>query len=119
MRPQSRCQHDASSNVPSLKSNVSLKEQTTLRIILYEGSGSAPLAGCDRIAALAALLDKGFAVTCTGGNGRIAPAEHNALLVLGNFAETKPPAVAEANGTVPVRFHDLSQSDPARLLEAV
>jgi Pyruvate/2-oxoacid:ferredoxin oxidoreductase delta subunit len=98
---------------------VSLKEQTTLRIILYEGAGTAPSAATDRFAALTALLEKGFAITCTGANGEVTPAEHNALLVLGNFAEKKPPAAAAADGTLPVRFHDLSQSDPARLLEAV
>src|ERR1041385_4970329 len=46
---------------------MSLKDQTTLRIVLYEGAGSERLEAQDRFATVTALLEKGFAVTRAGG----------------------------------------------------
>ena len=70
---------------------MSLKDQTTLRIVLYEGAGSQPLATHDRCAALSALLEKGFAVTCANGEGQVAPADRSSLLVLGRFLKPNRP----------------------------
>ena len=61
---------------------MSLKDQSTLRIVLYEGDGAQPLEAADRFAAMSALLEKGFAVTRVAGGGRVAPADRTALLVL-------------------------------------
>ncbi|MBI4326441.1 MAG: ferredoxin family protein [Chloroflexi bacterium] len=98
---------------------MSLKDQTTLRIVLYEGTGSQPLATEDRCAALRALLDKGFAVTCANGEGPVAPADRSSLLVLGRFPEAKPPQLEDAAGQVPIRFQDITGFDPPRLVETV
>ena len=49
---------------------MSLKDQTALRIVLYEGSGAQPLEANDRFAAMTGLLEKGFAVTRVTGEGR-------------------------------------------------
>ncbi len=98
---------------------MSLKDQTTLRIVLYEGAGSQPLAAQDRCAALSALLDKGFAVTCANGEGQVAPADRSSLLVLGRFPEAKPPQMEDAAGQVTIRFQDITGFDPPRLVETV
>ena len=79
---------------------MSLKDQTTHRIVLYEGGGAQPLEANDRFAAMTALLEKGFAVTRVTGEGRVAPADRTSLLVLGRFdggtsLPAGPPAVAE------------------------
>jgi len=42
---------------------MSLSTAATLRVDLYEGTESPPLASTDRFSALTALLEKGFAVT--------------------------------------------------------
>ena len=57
---------------------MSLKDQTTLRIVLYEGDGSQPLAAPDRFAAMTALLEKGFAVTRAAAAGTVAFVEDDA-----------------------------------------
>jgi len=98
---------------------MSLQEQTTLRIVLYEGTGSQPLEAADRLAVMTAFLEKGFAVTRSGGDGQVAPADRSALLVLGKFNGGPPPQAEGAEGQIPIRFHDISQIDVARLAETV
>jgi len=95
---------------------MSLKDQSTLRVVLYEGDGAQPLETGDRFAALTALLEKGFAVTRTIAGGRVAPADRSALLVLGRFDGGSPPQ-AEPTNDVPVRFHDITGLDAARIAE--
>jgi len=48
---------------------MSLRDQTTLRIVLYEGAGAEPLPSSDRMAAITALLERGFSITRTTGRG--------------------------------------------------
>jgi Pyruvate/2-oxoacid:ferredoxin oxidoreductase delta subunit len=98
---------------------MSLKDQTTLRIVLYEGEGAAPLDAGGRFEALSALLEKGYSVTRTVSGGRVAPADRSELLVLGRFEGGRPPqAEASANGPA-VRFHDISDLDAPRIAETV
>jgi len=97
---------------------MALKDQTTLRIVLYEGHGAQPLENSDRFAALTTLLEKGFAVTRVGGEGRVAPADHASLLVLGRF-EGGPPQAEETNGQVNVHFQDIAGFDASRVAETV
>ena len=98
---------------------MSLREETTLRIVLYEGQGSQPLNPEERFATLTALLDKGFAVTRPGANGRVAPADGAALLVLGKFHRGETPRADHANGTVLIRFQDISGYDAPAIAESV
>src|SRR5438445_7912644 len=97
---------------------MSLKEDT-LRIVLYEGEGSQPLETAERFATMAALLEKGFAVTRAGTRAGVAPPDHSPLLVLGRFAGGTPPQALDANGNVPIHFRDITGLDPARLAETV
>src|SRR5438270_13998124 len=98
---------------------MSLKDQTTLRIVLYEGTSSEALEPGDRFATMTALLEKGFAVTRAGGDGQVAPADRSSLLVLGKFNGGKPPQAEDATGNISVRLQDISGFDPARVAETV
>ena len=61
---------------------MSLKDQTTLRVVLYEGDGAQVLESYERFTTITALLGKGYAVTRTGGVGPVAPKDHTSILVL-------------------------------------
>lgn len=95
---------------------MSLVAQSTLRVVLYEGTDSPPLAATDRFSALTALLEKGFAVTRAVAGGRVAPHERGSLLVLGQFAGRTPEAEGVTAGTT-VRFQDITGLDAARIAE--
>lgn len=98
---------------------MALQDQTTLRLVLYEGTGAEPLPAGERLAVLTALLEKGYAVTCVGGQGRVAPADRASLLVLGRFHEGRPPAGTDPGGAATVRFQDVTGLDAGRVAEAV
>jgi Pyruvate/2-oxoacid:ferredoxin oxidoreductase delta subunit len=98
---------------------MSLKDQTTLRIVLYEGNGAQPLQATDRFAAMSALLEKGFAVTRVAGEGRVSPADRTSLFVLGRFDGGRPPQVEDASGQVNLRFQDVTGFDSNRIAEIV
>jgi Pyruvate/2-oxoacid:ferredoxin oxidoreductase delta subunit len=97
---------------------MSLKDQFTLRVVLYEGDGAQPLNDADRFAAMSALLEKGYSITRVARGGRVAPADGSSLLVLGRFDGGQPPR-GEVTGGVNVRFHDLTGLDAPRLAEIV
>jgi Pyruvate/2-oxoacid:ferredoxin oxidoreductase delta subunit len=97
---------------------MSLKEQNTLRVVLYEGDGAQPLDASDRFAALTALLDRGYAVTRATTRGSVAPADRTALLVLGKFGG-QPPSAEDAQGHVSVRLQDIAGIDIAKIPDVV
>ena len=98
---------------------MSLKDQTTLRVVLYEGNGAQPLEASDRFAAMTSLLEKGFAVTRVAAGGRVAPADEALLLVLGRFNQGGAPQAEDTDGQVNLRFQDLSGFDSNRIAETV
>ena len=89
---------------------MAIADETTLRIVLYEGAGAATLDAAERGSTLTALLGKGYAVTCAG-SGAVAPADDNALLVLGRFENGQAPEAEDANGAVSIRFRDIDGLD--------
>jgi Pyruvate/2-oxoacid:ferredoxin oxidoreductase delta subunit len=97
---------------------MSLKDQSTLRVVLYEGEGAQALDANERFTALTALLERGYAVTRTTTQGSVAPADRTSLLVLGKFNGPAPQA-QDANGQVTVRFQNLDGTDAARVAELV
>ncbi len=97
---------------------MSLKDQSTLRVVLYEGDGAQPLTPDERFTALTALLEGGYAVTRTTTQGSVAPADRTSLLVLGKFNGPAPQA-QDANGQVTVRFQNLADTDAARVADLV
>jgi Pyruvate/2-oxoacid:ferredoxin oxidoreductase delta subunit len=98
---------------------MSLRDQSTLRIVLYEGDGTHPLAPSERFSALSTLLEKGFAVTRAGGEGRVAPADRSSLLVLGRFTDGRAPSGEDAAGQVKVRFQDITGLDAEGISRSV
>ena len=89
---------------------MAIADETTLRIVLYEGEGAATLEASDRCATITALLEKGYAVTCAG-DGAVAPADDSTLWVLGRFENGRIPEAEDATGTVPIRFRDINGLD--------
>ena len=90
---------------------MAIADETTMRIVLYEGEGAASLEAPDRTATVAALLEQGYAVTCAG-EGAVAPADDSSLLVLGRFADGKAPEAEDAAGNVSLAFRDITGLDP-------
>ncbi len=83
----------------------------SLRVVLYEGSGAQAVDAESRLATMNALLERGFAVTRAGAERPLAPADDTPLLVLGRWADGRPPSVeAEAK----VRW---GSPDPATVAE--
>ncbi len=86
-----------------------------LRIVLYEGDGAQPLGVEDRLAALTALLTRGFGVTCASGERAVAPADASPTVVLGYFAGHAP----EVEGVKTCDISGLNAVQIADLVETV
>jgi Pyruvate/2-oxoacid:ferredoxin oxidoreductase delta subunit len=70
----------------------------TLRVVMYEGSGSRPLDAAVRSGALIKLLEQGYGVTRVASEGAPASAPGSGpVAVLGRF-ESAPPAAGDDNG---------------------
>jgi Pyruvate/2-oxoacid:ferredoxin oxidoreductase delta subunit len=98
---------------------MSLANQSTLQVVLYEGVGSNPLAGEARFAAIHALLEKGFAVTRSSGQGHPSSKRPGPLLVLGQFAGGTAPALEDNAGQVRIETRDITGWTKEHLLETV
>jgi len=66
-------------------------EGKNLRVVLYEGPGSAPLPAEDRFRAISALLQNGFEVSRPAAGGTVARADGAPMLVFGRFDGQTPP----------------------------
>ena len=89
---------------------MSLKDQSTVRVVLYEGAGAEALESGQRYAAMTALLERGYAVTRTTTRGVVAPSDRTSLLVLGKFGNAAS-AAEDAEGRVTVQFRSLDAFD--------
>jgi Pyruvate/2-oxoacid:ferredoxin oxidoreductase delta subunit len=98
---------------------MSLRDQTTLRVVLYEGNGAQPFSAEERFTALSALLERGFAVTRAAASGTSARADGSSLLVLGRFDGGQTPQAEDAAGEVSVQFHDITGFDAPRIADLV
>lgn len=98
---------------------MSLIDQQTLRIVMYEGAGAQPLEDEQRFNALTALLENGFAVTRAVENGTVSPADKSSLLVLARFENGQPPQGVDAEDQVELRFQDIDGLDTDRIVEKV
>ncbi len=98
---------------------MSLANQNTLRVVLYEGVGSQPLTGEARFAAISALLEKGFAVTRANGQSKSKSAHRGPLLVLGQFAGGHAPSLEDSAGEVQLETRDITGLSREQLVETV
>jgi Pyruvate/2-oxoacid:ferredoxin oxidoreductase delta subunit len=94
-----------------------LRDQPTLRVILYEGPGARSLETQARFEALTALLERGYAVTRTAGAGTVAPADASPALLLADFDENDPIEFAQAEN--PVSTRAIRGLSPAQIADAV
>lgn len=85
---------------------MSRTEGKNLRVVLYEGPGSAPLGDGDRFQVLSALLDNGFEVTRPVAGQEVAPADDAPVLVLG-LLNDRPPMADDQQ----VHFRSLADVD--------
>ena len=100
-------------------------EGKNLRVVLYEGPGSAPLPDEDRYRAISALLQNGFEVSRPAAGGSVAPADGAPMLVLGRFesapsipgAEVRNVTGLDAGGVLGAA-RDAREKSGARKLEA-
>ncbi|HUQ95110.1 MAG TPA: hypothetical protein VM120_25760 [Bryobacteraceae bacterium] len=81
---------------------MSRLEAPIVRVVLYEGPGSAPLETEFRAAAVRALLDRGFPVSSIRSSQPALVAPHSILLVMGAFDQQ--PAIDHSR----IRFHRLN-----------
>jgi hypothetical protein len=94
-----------------------LKEEPTLRVVLYEGDGAAPLDNA--FATMSALLERGHAVTRTTARGKIAPHAKGPLVVLGRFSGGAAPVAEDGSSAVSVHIHDIANRDIAGITALV
>ena len=91
-----------------------------LRVVLYEGNGAIALPPEARAKVMAALLDKGYAVTRATAHGASAmPHDDRSLLVLGLFPDQKAPALEDAGGSVKIEARDITGLDSDAVLDLV
>jgi NAD-dependent dihydropyrimidine dehydrogenase PreA subunit len=96
---------------------MNLREETTLRVVLYEGNGGQSWPAEDRWAAATRLLERGYAITLSAGQGTAAPLDRSSLLVLGRFEGGAIPEPEEATGRVPIEIRDVTGLDANGILE--
>ena len=79
-----------------------------LRVVLYEGDGAITLSADARAQVMAALLDKGYAVTrATPKANNAFPHDDRSMLVLGLFPDQKAPSLEDASGKVSIESRDV------------
>ncbi len=89
---------------------MSRTEGKNLRVVLYEGPGSTPLADDARFDTLSALLDSGFEVTRPVSEQQVAPADDAPVLVLGLLDRLETPPIVPPDQEV--HFRNLAEGDP-------
>lgn len=92
---------------------------TSLRVVVYEGSGAQPFEAAERALLVRALLEKGCAVSCTAHGGSLAETTSGAVLVLGRFTEIKPQEATDSSGQVAIFFRQLNGLDSSAISEHV
>ena len=97
-------------------------EGKRVRVVLFEGEGTAPLDAELRYETMLALLEAGHPVTRPTGQGSVAPSDGSDHLVLGSFADgavpdAKTKAQGEASGAV--EFVDITAMSAAEVAARV
>ena len=93
---------------------MSRLDAAQVRTVLYEGPGSLPLEPNARSRIVAALLDKGFAVTSLRDRRLVTALPRDFLLVLGRFTAEPP----QFDGGVALRFQQIDGMDLSAVVQA-
>ena len=93
----------------------------SLRVVLYEGTGAAPIPDDSRFELMRTLLEKGYAVTTMREGGAVSASDAGTLLVLGLFADGAPPELGGegAGERMKVAFHDIGGLELATVVAHV
>ena len=94
---------------------------TGLRVVVYEGEGSRPLADDHRYDLMKSLLEKGYAVTSARTNGHVSGAGEGreAMVVLGKFDDSSLATADGDAGPLKVHVRDVEGMDTAATVGAV
>jgi Pyruvate/2-oxoacid:ferredoxin oxidoreductase delta subunit len=87
----------------------------TLRLVVYEGNGAAPLTGDERYRAVSTLLERGYSVTRAGGERPVAPDDGAAVAVLGRF----DPDQSSLPASPRVHFHSIDDADLGQRIDSL
>jgi len=98
-----------------MREQASKTEGLNLRVVLYEGEGTARLPESTRLDTLAALLEAGFEVTRPAPGGDVAAHDGGALLVLGDFDGDSPHV---ADGPPEVQYRNIAGLSPDEIAGA-
>ncbi|HYE31570.1 MAG TPA: ferredoxin family protein [Methylomirabilota bacterium] len=98
---------------------MSIRDEKTLRIVLYEGAGAEPVPAESRFAAVQALLVNGYSVTRTTGERPVNAHARNDVLALGNFGGRAPASGPATDGEAQVQVEDLADWAPETVLGKV
>jgi Pyruvate/2-oxoacid:ferredoxin oxidoreductase delta subunit len=92
-----------------------------MRIVLYEGNGAIDLTPGTRARVMAALLDKGYAVTRSTPHQHQSsfPHDDRSLLVLGSFPDQKAPDLEDASGKISIEARDITGLEPEAIVSLV
>ncbi len=92
----------------------------TMRIVLYEGTGAAPLEKGQRFEITRTLLEKGYGVTrCLPAGSVSDAAESGTLVVLGRFNGNSSSFETPTDGPVRVLFREIAELAAPQVLELV
>jgi Pyruvate/2-oxoacid:ferredoxin oxidoreductase delta subunit len=96
---------------------MSLTEQITLRVVLYEGEGSESLPSGECFAAMQTLLERGFAVARIAGREALEAVRRSSVLVLGRFVGESFPRELQDVGGTQFHFRDITGQNPSQIAE--
>lgn len=98
---------------------MSLVDDKTIRIVLYEGEGAEAMEPGMRLELLTAFLERGYAVTRSSAGGAVAPSDRSPLFVVGRFSDGASPVADESTDQVPVRIESLNGGGVSEVLGQV
>lgn len=98
---------------------MSLTEESTLRVLLYEGAGASEMPSSDRLETMTALLERGYTVSRTTGTGNVAAHDRGSLYVMGQFENGKTPTDHVDQDEASLRFQDIGELGTDEIVEKV
>src|SRR5690348_10764881 len=92
----------------------------SLRVVLYEGAGAAPLENGRRFEITRTLLEKGYGVTRCREGGKVSDAAASGtLLVLGQFDGAADSLETAGDAPLQMIVREIATLDPPQVLELV
>ena len=96
------------------------QSKPVVRVVIYEGEGSTPLAPAVRSEVTRLLLEQGYSVSrVRPGNGSATSVSDGSMVVIGQFNEQKPGVATGGDGAVQVHFREIAGLPAAEVLKTV